>query len=106
MVSQASSAEKSQRLVQEQQAFDQIVKWLSDWHLLAFLDTVGIFDRTDIKLFADVATQKSSAAASTFLLSSVWQTLTAIAAEQNSKSTAERSNDRRAKSFLISNRYN
>jgi nuclear protein localization family protein 4 len=27
------------------EAFENLGKWLSDWHLLAYLDTVGIFDK-------------------------------------------------------------
>lgn len=90
-------------------AADKVAKWLSDWHLLAYLDESGLFekvsqvessrgqvtgadlvsldsmvptDQSDIQLMAQIAKDKDSATLYRLFQSPNWQTFLAIAEEQ------------------------
>ncbi|KAK0554806.1 nuclear protein localization protein 4 [Tilletia horrida] len=61
----------------------RLVKVLSDWHLLAFLETCSFLEPDDIEALASVACSHDSGAALDALLRRPgWQTLVAIAKEQ------------------------
>jgi len=65
------------------EARTRLVTTLSDWHLLAFLDTYSLLDRGDIDALAAVATSHDAGAALDALLSRPnWQTLMTFAREQ------------------------
>lgn len=84
----------------------EVAKWLSDWHLLAFLDGVGIFDvvsssvlapplderlmrstQADIKLMAHVATTRDVDSLAKLFKTSSWQTFLTIAREEGTLSS-------------------
>lgn len=71
----------------ELDALQAVARWLSDWHLLVFLDTSGILDKTDIALMARIATQKRTEDVEQLIRSTAWQTLVTIAAEHAPKAT-------------------
>ena len=45
MAESSASSAKGKGKATDVEAFENLSKWLSDWHLLAYLDTVGIFDK-------------------------------------------------------------
>lgn len=87
----SSSTDKGKGKASDVEAIQSVAKLLSDWHLLAFLDTVGIFDVADMKLMSRVATFKKGAEESggneedmkKLLTSSAWRTLVTIASEHS-----------------------
>ncbi|KAK4055592.1 nuclear protein localization protein 4 [Microbotryomycetes sp. JL201] len=60
----------------------KVVAWLSDWHLLAYLDEMGIFDPTDLALMARIAVNKDLSDLHDLFNSSSWQTFLTIMEEQ------------------------
>jgi nuclear protein localization family protein 4 len=63
-------------------AREKLVGVLSDWHMLCFLNTMGILDEEDFKVLCKVAVSHDSTAALDQLLQRTgWQTLAAIAQE-------------------------
>ena len=80
-----SSSEKGKGHASDQDTYADVRKWLSDWHLLVFLDGLGILDAADLKLTVAAATSKDPSAMDAFLRSHGWQTLVTIAAEQDGK---------------------
>ncbi|SGY79251.1 BQ5605_C008g05086 [Microbotryum silenes-dioicae] len=66
-----------------------IIKWLSDWHLLAFLDQVGLFEKvmcaceqSDIELMAQIAKTKDAATLRRLFATNSWQTFLTIAQDE------------------------
>jgi len=80
----ASSPGKGKEKEVDPEDLASITMWLSDWHLLAFLDTVGIFDKSDMVLLAKVATRRKPEDIQALVKSSAWQTLVTIASEHSS----------------------
>ncbi|KAA1468500.1 polyubiquitin-tagged protein recognition complex Npl4 component [Dentipellis sp. KUC8613] len=61
-----------------------LIKWLSDWHLVAFLGTSGLFSGADMKTLAQVASAPSiddPAVLDPLIHSDSWQTLITFARE-------------------------
>lgn len=74
--------DKVLRGVREHREQDSLVKWLSDWHLLAFLGETGTLSADEMQLACRVATVHDDTAALGALTSSPgWQTLVTIAEE-------------------------
>ena len=66
----------------DDQVREKLVGVLSDWHLLAFLDTSGFLDQDDMAALCRLATTHDSGAAlDAVLLRPGWQTLMALARE-------------------------
>ncbi|EPQ29157.1 uncharacterized protein PFL1_03444 [Pseudozyma flocculosa PF-1] len=73
---------KGKSRADDNQVREKLVGTLSDWHLLAFLDTSGLLDQDDMAALCRVAiTHDSGAALDALLLRPGWQTLAAIARE-------------------------
>ena len=81
---------KGKSRADDDQVREKLVGALSDWHLLAFLDTSGFLDQDDMATLCHLATTHDSGAAlDALLLRPGWQTLMALAREhvpQNSSS--------------------
>lgn len=60
-------------------------KWLSDWHLLAFLGMVGVFDKSDMQLLAKAASFRKPEDLQVLLRSPVWETLLTLVSEHAPK---------------------
>ncbi|KAH9459919.1 hypothetical protein MJO29_003881 [Puccinia striiformis f. sp. tritici] len=64
--------------------------YLSDWHLLTFIDSIGIFDRSDIVHLINFAVcrdpERLHSTAQSLFQTNSWQTLLAIVAESGSSS--------------------
>ncbi|KAM0788886.1 hypothetical protein ACM66B_002970 [Microbotryomycetes sp. NB124-2] len=60
----------------------KVVMWLSDWHLLSYLDEMGILDPKDLDLMARIAVNKDLSDLHHLFNSSSWQTFLAIIDEQ------------------------
>ncbi|KAK4057835.1 nuclear protein localization protein 4 [Microbotryomycetes sp. JL221] len=60
----------------------KIVTWLSDWHLLAFLDELGIFDKNDMSLLCRIGSNKDLTDLFKLFSSPNWQTFLTILDEQ------------------------
>lgn len=74
----------------DDQVRDKLVGALSDWHLLAFLDTCGFLDQDDMAALCRLATTHDSGAAlDALLLRPGWQTLMALAREHAPSSSNE-----------------
>ncbi|EST06645.1 Nuclear pore localization protein NPL4 [Kalmanozyma brasiliensis GHG001] len=73
---------KGKSRADDDQVRDKLVGALSDWHLLAFLDTSGFLDQDDMSALCRLATTHDSGAAlDALLLRPGWQTLMALARE-------------------------
>jgi nuclear protein localization family protein 4 len=70
-------------------AVQELANFLSDWHLLAFLDTCGIFALDDMKLIARIAAKKDTADVKKLLRSPAWKTLVTIAQEHAGESFSD-----------------
>lgn len=70
------------RAVARTQAPDELIRMLSDWHLLAFLGTTGLLDDDDMGALARVATTHEPGALEALTSRPAWQTITAIAAAE------------------------
>ena len=81
-----SPTDKGKDRASNQEAVEDVGKWLSDWHLIAFLHTTGIFEDADMDTVAKIATVRNSSLTDTFLRSSGWRTLSQIALEQSGQS--------------------
>ncbi|PWY97173.1 polyubiquitin-tagged protein recognition complex, Npl4 component [Testicularia cyperi] len=80
---------KSKSRADDDPVREKLVGCLSDWHLLAFLDTSGFLDQDDMAAICRVATTHDSGAAlDALLMRPGWQTLMALAREH---APAERS---------------
>lgn len=79
--SDAPSSDKGKSRASDVEAFEELATWLSDWHLLVFLDTCGIFDLADMKLITRIAAKKDLADVDKLVKSPAWQTLVTIARE-------------------------
>lgn len=79
------AADKGKGRDKNTEAYDEVATWLSDWHLLAFLDTCGIFDKDDVKLLSRVATLKSPEDVKKLVQTPAWRTLATIAQEHAGK---------------------
>lgn len=77
--------EKGKSKASDFEAYEELVALLSDWHLLAYLDTCGIFDAGDMKLIARIAAKKEVADVKKLLESPAWKTLATIAKEHAGK---------------------
>lgn len=93
MLTSPSSALKGKQREDISDGSKALTQWLSDWHLLAFLDTVGIFDQVDMALLAKIATTKKAEDIEALLKSPAWQTLATIAAEHAPKPSARARGD-------------
>lgn len=96
-----AASDKGKGRASDLDAVEQAARWLSDWHLLAFLSTV--FDQvsiapsllylapltgslqTDMALLSKAATTKDASAIEALLQSPAWQTLTTIAVEHEGR---------------------
>ncbi|CBQ68136.1 probable NPL4-nuclear protein localization factor and ER translocation component [Sporisorium reilianum SRZ2] len=73
---------KGKSRADDDQVRQKLVGALSDWHLLAFLDTSGFLDQDDMVALCRLATTHDSGAAlDALLLRPGWQTLMALARE-------------------------
>ncbi|KAJ1029997.1 hypothetical protein NDA16_000910 [Ustilago loliicola] len=73
---------KGKSRADDDQVREKLVGTLSDWHLLAFLDTSGFLDQDDMAALCRLATTHGSGAAlDALLLRPGWQTLMALARE-------------------------
>lgn len=73
---------KGKSRADDDQVREKLVGILSDWHLLAFLDTSGFLDQDDMAALCKLATAHDSGAAlDALLLRPGWQTLMALARE-------------------------
>ncbi|KIS72305.1 putative nuclear protein localization factor and ER translocation component [Mycosarcoma maydis] len=73
---------KGKSRADDDQVRDKLVGVLSDWHLLAFLDTSGFLDQDDMAALCRLATTHDSGASlDALLLRPGWQTLMALARE-------------------------
>ncbi|MBW0466376.1 hypothetical protein O181_006091 [Austropuccinia psidii MF-1] len=70
---------------QDEDDISELQLYLSDWHLLAFIDFIGIFDRNDIVHLINFALCRDSrqlqSVANSLFMTSSWQTFTAIVQE-------------------------
>ncbi|KAK4702731.1 nuclear protein localization protein 4, partial [Phenoliferia sp. Uapishka_3] len=76
-----SSDEKGKGKETDLEQARSIVKWLSDWHLLAYLESLGIFDPADVKLMARIGSSKSLEDLAKLFQSPSWHTFLTIAEE-------------------------
>lgn len=81
---------KGKSRADDDQVREKLVGTLSDWHLLAFLDTSGFLDQDDMAALCRLATAHDSGAAlDALLLRPGWQTLMALAREHAPFSSSE-----------------
>lgn len=67
---------------QDAEPFGPVIKWLSDWHLLVYLDSLGVFEPKDVELMARIASKKETKDMATLVTSSSWQTFMILAQEE------------------------
>ncbi|SCV70841.1 BQ2448_3603 [Microbotryum intermedium] len=73
--SSSSSKGKEKEGTSDGDAAGPVIKWLSDWHLLAFLD------QSDVELMAQIAKTKDAATLRRLFATNSWQTFLTIAQE-------------------------
>lgn len=61
----------------------EIGNWFSDWHLLAFLETTGMFEERDVQLMARFGVSKDAANLRRIVELPSWQTFLTIAEEES-----------------------
>lgn len=79
------SSDKGKGKASHSEAYEELATFLSDWHLLAFLDTCGIFDASDVKLLARIASKRETSDVEKLLKTHSWRTLVTIAQEHSGK---------------------
>ena len=77
----SSHKDKGKGRETQAEAVQELANFLSDWHLLVFLDTCGIFAVDDMKLIARIAAKKDKADVQKLVRSPAWRTLVTIAKE-------------------------
>lgn len=84
---EAPATDKGKGRETDVEASQELAALLSDWHLLAFLDTCGIFDVDDMKRIARIAAKKNTADVEKLIETPAWRTLATIAKEHAGKLT-------------------
>lgn len=74
-------SEKGKGRASDVEKLNKVVDWLSDYHLLSFLDGVGLFEPSDIQLMAHIATTRDAAQLATLFNTAGWKTFLAVAKE-------------------------
>jgi len=76
----------------EAQKVFELAKWLSDWHLVAFLDTTQLFPLADMKILMEVATSPTlmsdPSQLDPLLATDGWQTLMTFTRENGPQSAS------------------
>ena len=62
--------------------FRPVMRWLSDWHLIFYLNSLGVFEPEDVELMARIAGKKETADVAKLVTSGSWQTFMVLAQEE------------------------
>ncbi|SPO21327.1 probable NPL4 - nuclear protein localization factor and ER translocation component [Ustilago trichophora] len=88
-IGDGTESTKGKSRADDDQVREKLAGALSDWHLLAFLDTSGFLDQEDMAALCRLATTHDSGAAlDALLLRPGWQTLMALAREHVPQSSS------------------